>query len=183
MEEIFKMMSKYLRARGKPRIKRVLIPSLSIIYPPYSKSRKRNFSVLFSFPVGQNKSQWRLFLTATFCEYKMQNANQHFQNSRFCHRITSTFPFHNRVYFSKKWKFIHQHINNKIRRLTLLILSSTQGFIFPDLGSTVAEQLICPYITFIRHRIDNTSTYSAISFILRKQHHTMHCIHHNIAYN
>ena len=48
----FEMMSTYLRARGKPRIERVLIPSLSIIYPPYSKSRKRNFSVLFAFPVG-----------------------------------------------------------------------------------------------------------------------------------
>ena len=38
-------MSKYLRARGKPRIKRVLTPSLSIIYPLIRKSQKRSFSV------------------------------------------------------------------------------------------------------------------------------------------
>ena len=43
-------MSKYLRARGKPLIERVLIPSLSIIYPPYSEtSRKKDFFLYF-FP-------------------------------------------------------------------------------------------------------------------------------------
>ena len=42
-------MRKYLRAHGKPWIERVLTPSLSIIYPPYSKSRKRIFFLYF-FP-------------------------------------------------------------------------------------------------------------------------------------
>ena len=44
-------MSKYLRAHGKPWIERVLTPSISIIYPPYSEYlEKRFFSVLFPFP-------------------------------------------------------------------------------------------------------------------------------------
>ena len=45
-------MSKYLRAHGKPWIERVLTPSLSIIYLPYSEtSRKRFFSIIFPFPL------------------------------------------------------------------------------------------------------------------------------------
>ena len=56
--------------------------------PPVLRiSRKSIFYVLFSFPIGWNKSRWRLLLTVTFCKHKMQNANQH-SNSRFCHRIT-----------------------------------------------------------------------------------------------
>ena len=34
-ESSFQKMSKYLRAHGKPRMERVLTPSLSIVYPPY----------------------------------------------------------------------------------------------------------------------------------------------------
>ena len=42
-------MSKPLRASGKPQMERVLIPYLSIIYPPYSENiSKRSFSVLFT---------------------------------------------------------------------------------------------------------------------------------------
>ena len=45
-------MSKYQRARGKPQIERVLTPSLSIIYPPYSETfSKKVFSVLFPLPL------------------------------------------------------------------------------------------------------------------------------------
>ena len=39
-------MSKYLRARGKPQIERVLTPSL-IIYPPYSETLEKRFFLFF----------------------------------------------------------------------------------------------------------------------------------------
>ena len=65
-------MSKYLRAHGKPRIERVLTPSLSIIYTPYSETfLKKGFFCSFSFSfVGWTKSRWRLLLTATFANKK-----------------------------------------------------------------------------------------------------------------
>ena len=44
-----KKISKYLRAHGKPWIERVIIPSLSIIYPPYSEYLENGFFLYF-FP-------------------------------------------------------------------------------------------------------------------------------------
>ena len=45
-------MSKYLRARAKPRMERVLTPSLSIIYPLTQKISKKVFFLFFSpFPL------------------------------------------------------------------------------------------------------------------------------------
>ena len=59
-----------------------------------------------------------------------------------------------------------------------------RGFIFPT-SSNATAQTIFTFHTFayIRHNIGNSSAYSAISFILRGKHHTMHRIHHSIAYN
>src|SRR3954466_13659743 len=52
-------------------MKRVLTPSLFITYPPSPFLFKRSFSVLFTFPnIGQNKSRWRLMLTATLLHIK-----------------------------------------------------------------------------------------------------------------
>src|SRR3954471_6217533 len=52
-------------------MKRVLTPSLFITYPPSPFLSKRSFSVLFTFPnIGQNKSRWRLMLTATLLHIK-----------------------------------------------------------------------------------------------------------------
>src|SRR4051812_27217622 len=54
-------------------MKRVLAPSLFITYPPSPFLFKRSFSVLFTFPnIGQNKSRWRLLLTATLLLIKIK---------------------------------------------------------------------------------------------------------------
>ena len=80
-------MSKYLRARGKPRMERVLTPSLSIIYPPYSQNLEKDLFMFFSpFPlldkrkVGGNSCLPR--------HLRIKNAKL-VLNSWFCHRITS----------------------------------------------------------------------------------------------
>ena len=45
-------MSKYLKARGKPRMERVLIPSLFITYPPYSENLEKGLFLFFlTFPL------------------------------------------------------------------------------------------------------------------------------------
>ena len=63
-------MSKYLRAHGKPWIERVLTPSLSIIYPPYSNISKKVFSVLFPFPLLDEIKVGGDSCLPHICEYK-----------------------------------------------------------------------------------------------------------------
>ena len=49
-------MSKYLRAHGKLWIERVLTPSLSIIYPPYSEYLEKGlFPYFFPFRLDEIK--------------------------------------------------------------------------------------------------------------------------------
>ena len=83
------------------------------------------------------------------------------------HKQFLAFPFGNRAF---TWKFTH--------------LCFKRGFIFPT-SSNATTQTIFTFHTFayIRHNIGNSSAYNAISFILRGKHHTMHRIHHSIAYN
>ena len=87
-------MSKYLRAHGKPWIERVLTPSLSIIYLPYSEYLEKGFFLYF-FP-------FRLY------EIKVGGDSclpQHFVNTK-CKTQNSIKqsvmpPYHN--YLSKKF--------------------------------------------------------------------------------
>src|SRR3954464_12184406 len=61
-------------------MKRVLTPSLFITYPPSPFSFKRSFSVLFTFPnTGQNKSRWRLMLTATLLHIKNKVSSPYYK--------------------------------------------------------------------------------------------------------
>ena len=82
-------MSKYLRARGKPLMERVLTPSLSIIYPLTQKISKKVFSVLFTLSLNWIKEKSVVALAyREICEQKMQTSI----NSRFCHRIKKLRP-------------------------------------------------------------------------------------------
>ena len=78
-------MSKYLRARRKLQMEKVLIPSLSIIYPPYSENLEKGLFVFFSpFPLLDKRKVGGDSCLPHICEYKMQTSI----NSRFFHRIT-----------------------------------------------------------------------------------------------
>ena len=81
-------MSKPLRARGKPRMERVITPSLSIIYTPLTQktSRKGLFLFFSPFPLlDKRKDDGDSFLPH-ICEQKTQN--QHIRNSQFFHCAT-----------------------------------------------------------------------------------------------
>ena len=65
------MMSKYLRAHGKPQIERVLIPSVSIIYPPYSEYLEKGIFLCFlPFQLDKIKVSGDSCLTRHFANTK-----------------------------------------------------------------------------------------------------------------
>ena len=64
-------------------MKRVLIPSLFIIYSPNPrKTSQRSFMCFLTFPQDKIKSRWRLLLNRNICEHKRKIPSQ------FSHRIT-----------------------------------------------------------------------------------------------
>ena len=69
-------MSKYLRARGKPVMEKVLTSSLSIIYPLYSENLEKGLFLFFSpFPLlDKRKSGGDSFLLR---HLQTKNANQY----------------------------------------------------------------------------------------------------------
>ena len=91
-------MSKYLRAHGKPWIERVLTPSLSIIYPPYSKtSRKMFFLLFFHFPLLDKIKDGGDSCLPYICKQKTQKPIVT-KNSQFCHRITELATLLGKIY-------------------------------------------------------------------------------------
>ena len=70
-------MSKYLRAHGKPWMKRVLIPSLFIIYPPNSKKILKVFLVLFHLSFWIKEKSVVTLSNRNICD-QMQNTQVSF---------------------------------------------------------------------------------------------------------
>ena len=91
-------MSKPLRACGKPRMERVLTPSLSIIYPLTQKSLEKVFFCSFHPFLKFNKRK----VGGDSClprHLRTKNAKP-ILNNRFCHRITELATLLGRV---TKW--------------------------------------------------------------------------------
>ena len=83
------------------------------------------------------------------------------------HKQCTAFPFPNSIYFSKNGNpSINTTTSTNMKTYTPHSQQHS-GIYFPESSNTAAEQLICSYIAFIHHNIDNTNAYIAISFILR----------------